>query len=166
MILIAFFCCMHMLNKPCIYYIDVKVMNSVSRKSLDWHPYKAAGNRWTTLYQCCPDNKWLLTDHKQPFSPLPPPTLRDSSSFSYIVPYHLSVCRFAHGHTGVFYNTSFDINYWHNLFFLKYSPVCTPFGMTFRTFTQHFFADKCTPPLLDNNFKNSFFPLFTIAFTL
>ncbi len=56
----------------------------------------------------------LLTYHNPPFSP-PPPTLRVSSSFSYLVPYHLSVCCFAHGHTEVFHNTSFDINYWHNL---------------------------------------------------
>ncbi len=30
-------------KKPYIQYIAVKVMNNVSRKSLDWHPYKAAG---------------------------------------------------------------------------------------------------------------------------
>ncbi len=30
-------------EKPYIRYIDVKVMNNVSRKSLDWHPYKTAG---------------------------------------------------------------------------------------------------------------------------
>jgi hypothetical protein len=28
---------------PYIHYIVVKVMNNVSRKSLDWHPYKTAG---------------------------------------------------------------------------------------------------------------------------
>jgi hypothetical protein len=28
--------------------------------------------------------------------------------------------------------------------------------MTFCTFTQHFFAEKCTLPLPDNNFENSF----------
>ena len=35
-----------MLKMPFIHYIDVKstVMNSVSRKSLDWHPYKSAGH--------------------------------------------------------------------------------------------------------------------------
>jgi hypothetical protein len=37
-------------------------------------------------------------------SPPPPPTLRGSSHFSYLVPYHRPVCRFAHGHTGVFHN--------------------------------------------------------------
>ncbi len=29
-------------KKPYIHYIAVKVMNNVSRKSLDWNPYKAA----------------------------------------------------------------------------------------------------------------------------
>jgi len=29
--------------------------------------------------------------------------------------------------------------------------------MTFSTFTQHFFAEKCTLPLADNNFEKSFF---------
>ncbi len=38
-----------MLNKPYIHYIDIKVMNNVSKKPLDWHPYKAAGNHLTTL---------------------------------------------------------------------------------------------------------------------
>jgi hypothetical protein len=28
--------------------------------------------------------------------------------------------------------------------------------MTFRTFTQHFIAKKCTLPLPDNNFEKSF----------
>jgi hypothetical protein len=30
-------------GKPYIHYIAVKVMNNVSRKSVDWHPYKTAG---------------------------------------------------------------------------------------------------------------------------
>ncbi len=30
-------------GKPYIHYTAVKVMNNVSRKSLAWHPYKAAG---------------------------------------------------------------------------------------------------------------------------
>ncbi len=30
-------------GKPYIHYIAVKVMNNVSRKLLDWHPYKTAG---------------------------------------------------------------------------------------------------------------------------
>ncbi len=35
----------HMMFKmPYIHYIDVKVMNNVSRKSLDWHPYYTAGH--------------------------------------------------------------------------------------------------------------------------
>jgi hypothetical protein len=39
-----------------------------------------------------------------PSDPLPPPpTLRGSASFSYLVPYHRPVCRFAPGHTGVFH---------------------------------------------------------------
>ncbi len=38
------------------------------------------------------------------------------------------------------------------------------FGMTFRSFTQHFSAEKCTLLFPDNNFENSFFPLSTIAF--
>ncbi len=33
-----------MLKMPCIHYIDVKVMNSVSRKSPDWHTHKSAGH--------------------------------------------------------------------------------------------------------------------------
>ncbi len=32
-----------------------------------------------------------------------PSTLRGSASFSYLVPYHRPVCRFASGHTGVFH---------------------------------------------------------------
>jgi hypothetical protein len=28
--------------------------------------------------------------------------------------------------------------------------------MTFHTFTKHFFAEKCTLPLPDNDFENSF----------
>jgi hypothetical protein len=32
-----------MLKGPYIHYIAVKVMNNVSRKLLDRHPYKAAG---------------------------------------------------------------------------------------------------------------------------
>jgi hypothetical protein len=39
-------------------------------------------------------------------------------------------------------------------------------GMTFRTFTQHFFAEKCSLPLPDSNFFEILFPLFNVAFTL
>ena len=35
-----------------------------------------------------------------------------------------------------------------------------------RTFTQHFFAKKCTLSSPDNNFEKSFSRSFTIAFTL
>jgi hypothetical protein len=76
---------------------------------------------------------------------------------------HLSVCRFAHGHKGVFHNTSFDINYWRNLLLELLSRQQSFVGITFRTFTQHFFAEKCTFPLPDNNLRIPF-PLFTIAF--
>jgi hypothetical protein len=48
---------------------------------------------------------------------------------------------------------SFDTNYWHKLC-LSSLPSAFPFGMTFGTFTQHFFAEKCTLPLPDNNFEN------------
>ena len=75
--------------------------------------------------------------------------------FSYLVPYHCPVCRFAHGHTGVFHNNFL----WYKLLELIYiinSFSAFPPGIAFRTFTQHFFAEKCTLPLPDNNFENSF----------
>jgi hypothetical protein len=74
---------------------------------------------------------------------------RGSSSFSHLVPYHRPVCRFALGHTGVFHKTSFDTKYWHTL------SSAFPFVMTFPTFTHHFFVEKCTLHLLDNNFEKS-----------
>ncbi len=46
--------------------------------------------------------------------PLPPPMLRGSAYFSYLVPYHRPVCRLAHGHTGVFHK---------NFLWYKLSPL-------------------------------------------
>ncbi len=40
---------------------------------------------------------------------------------------------------GCFIKTSFDINYLHYFCIITF-PSAFPFGMTFRTFTQHFFA--------------------------
>ncbi len=56
-------------------------------------------------------------------SPPPPPTLRGSSHFSYLVPYHRPVCRFAHGHTGVFHNNFL----WYKLLALIY--IINPFSV-------------------------------------
>ena len=79
--------------------------------------------RWNS--QITSDCWPTIPNPSHPFSPSPA-ILRDSAYFSCLVPYHRPVCRFAHGHTGVFHNTSFDINYWHD-FRLKHSPVCIPF---------------------------------------
>ncbi len=106
-----------------------------------------------------PNYKWLLTDHNSPLSPPPPPpTLRDSSPISYLVPYCRSVCRLAHGPTEVFPKTSFYINFWHN--FVQLLPLLHFLsGMTFRTFTQHFFAKNdpflCRTIILRNPFPRS-----------
>ncbi len=73
-------------------------------------------------------------------------------------PYHLCSCRLAHGHTGVFHNTSFDINYWHN-FCLKHSPVCNPLLVWFFAHFRNTSLPKSVPFFLqNNNFKNSFSP--------
>jgi hypothetical protein len=51
---------------------------------------------------------------------------------------------------------------WYKLLALIY--IINPFsiflpGITFRTFKQHFLAEKCTLPLPDNNLRNSSPPL-------
>ncbi len=121
------------------------------------------GNSWNPMMCRCnsqiTSDCWPTITH--PSHPLPPTTLRGSSSFSYLIPYHCPVCRLALGHTGVFHKTSFDINYWHNLCLSTLSSAF-PFGMTFHTFTQHFFAEKCTLPLSDNNFDKSLFCSFLL----
>ena len=40
-----------MLNKPSIQYIDIKIMNNISRKPLDWHPYKTARQSLNCSYK-------------------------------------------------------------------------------------------------------------------
>jgi hypothetical protein len=75
-------------------------------------------------------------------TPSPPTTLRGSASFSYLVPYHRPVCHLAPGHTGVFHKNFL----WYKLLALICIitlPFVFPLGMTFRTFMQHFFAEKC-----------------------
>ncbi len=57
--------------------------------------------RWNSHITSDCDQQILTPSH--PLSPSPP-TLRGSSHFSYLVSYHRSVCRPAHGHTGVFHN--------------------------------------------------------------
>ncbi len=68
--------------------------------------------RWNSQITSDCDQQYLNPSH--PLSPSPPPTLRGSSHFSYLVPYHRSVCRLAHGHTGVFHNNFL----WYKLFAL------------------------------------------------
>ena len=118
------------------------------------------GDGWN-LMMCCFNSKitsncWPTVPY--PSHPLPPP-LRGSASFSYLVPYHRPVCHLAPGHTGVFHKNFL----WYKLLAL----ICIitlsfvfPLGMTFRTFTQHFFAEKCTLPLPDSSFWEILFPLF------
>ncbi len=90
----------------------------------------------------------------------PPPTPRDPSSFTCPFPNHLCCCLLAHGHKGVFHYTFFDINYWQNFLLKTLFHLHSFFGVTFCTFSQHFFAEKCTPLLPNENFKNSLFSAF------
>ncbi len=69
------------------------------------------------------------------------------------------------GHTGVFHKTSFDINYWHNLW-LKALSDAFPFGIVLRTFMHHFFAKKCTLPLQNSILRIPFPVLFNCIFRL
>jgi hypothetical protein len=62
---------------------------------------------------------------------------------------------------GCFITTSFDINYWH--YFCIFNPLSVfPPGIAFRTFAQHFFAEKCTLSLPDNNSRSPFPNLFPL----
>ncbi len=82
-----------------------------------------------------PDYKWLLTNYTLPFSPPPlpprsgaPPPSHTSSLITVLFVALHSVIQ------GRFVKTSFDINIGITL------SSIFPFGMTFRTFMQHFFA--------------------------
>ncbi len=62
---------------------------------------------------------WPTTPN--PSHPPSPPMLRGSAYFSFLVPYHHPVSRFAHGHAGVFHKNSL----WYKLLALIY--IINPF---------------------------------------
>ncbi len=100
-----------------------------------------------------------------PFSPPPPPPRSGAPPTSHTS--SLITVLFVASHMaiqGCFIKKNF---FWYKLLALTYinnSFSVFPLGITFRTFT-HFFAEKCTLPLPDNNFEKSFSRSFTIAFT-
>ncbi len=70
-------------------------------------------------------------------------------------PYHRPVCHFAPGHPGVF-NKKFFCYKLLALICITTLHFVFSLGMTFCTFTQHFFAKKCTLSSPDNNLRNLF----------
>jgi hypothetical protein len=116
--------------------------------------------RWNSQITSDFDQQYLNPSH--PHSPSPPPTLRGSSHFSYLVPYHCPVCRFAHGHTGVFHNNFL----WYKLWAL----ICTinPFlpllpALIFCTSHATLLCQKMYSSLAGQYFEKSFSRSFTIT---
>ncbi len=103
-----------------------------------------------------PDYKSLLTDHNPPFSPPPPPLDSGSPPLSHTS--SLITVLFVASHRAVqecFIKLPLTQIIGTN-FYLSTLLSAFPFGMTFCIFTHHFFAKKCTLPLPNNNFENSF----------
>ncbi len=126
--------------------------------------FSDTGNSWNPMMCRCnsqiTSDCWPTTTH--PSHPLPPPPRSGAPHLSHTS--SLITVLFVASHLAI-QGVSFDINYWHNLC-LSTLSCAFPFRMTFHTFMQHFFAEKCTLPLPDNNFEKSFSRSFSIAFTL
>ncbi len=110
-----------------------------------------------------PEYKWLLTSCPLPFSPPPPPLCSGAPPPSHTMSLITILFVTSHPATpGVFHKNFL----WYKLLALiciKTLPFVYTLGMTFRAFTQHFVAEKCTLSLPDNNFEKSFSCSFTIA---
>ncbi len=118
--------------------------------------------RWNIQITSDCDQQYLNSSH--PLSPSPPP-LRGSSHFSYLVPYHRPVCRFAHGHTGVFHNNFL----WYKLLTLIY--IINPFsafapGIAFSHISRNTSLPKNVPFLCRTIIWEILFPALLLLHSL
>ncbi len=121
--------------------------------------------RWyvSDISQITSDCEQQFLNPSHPLSPSPP--LRGSSPFSYLVSYHRSVCRPAHGHTGVFHNNFL----WYKLLASIY--IINPFllfipALLFSHILRNTSLPKNVPILCRTTAWEILFPLFPLLHLL